>query len=967
MAVARLKAQILQAKIHPVGLPWSAFMPEGSLSAILDIQTVTDALADPTFNIPPHKRDDAANIVVEQGMKVFSILLELNCERYLSDCIENNCLDSSLTISETVLADIFPEVAAHFYRLQFQYKAYILQSSTFHRNLQDMHVLPYVKQERIGGGGFSTVYAVDIHPAHQRLVRPSKNSGVVRAVRKELDPDAQDKSAEAELLFVLRSLRHPNIVELLTCYTHHGVTNLLFFPADSDLHVLLLSPSRPEHFQSDFTFFNAMKGLVSGLSFLHNFRPRPEQSSGWNQATMHGYHHDIKPRNVLVRGPDFILADFGTAKLKDVLEETSTCWKNTTYEYGGPECRDPKSWVHGLVSRANDIWSFSCVSAEVAVYMVKGKDGVLEFRQARVHNGEYGPERCFHDGGSLSPGTDSYLQSIANADHFSCMGELLQLLRNAFQPKPESRPKAEDIEVELSRITIRSALEALKRAIEDDLKSVGLVGSGVFLTRISLEYNRLLAWGGSLGLIPIALKQKDLDSQVHTHTSNFYATLQSAYNAFTGGPQFEKPEDNQDFRLNTIRQAIDDLLRPLSEQTRLSIDQTFCVLTAHSRTARSLQEIATSDFATQEVSDVGAVAAMKYMSLLLQRQENTSFDSPRLQSSLLRKDPKPTDLSFRPEIFYYTYGHQEGEEWKTLVENIPYWVKKIPDSRSPEFHKAIESMFRRVSDLVAVLRTHPRPSGLRVLDCLGSCHDANKKRFQLVFAFPGSETLPLRLNKLFQHGSSRLLAAGLGTKLTLAKTLVACVQNIHTMGWVHKSISSLNVLLFPAAEGRWETIDFSAPYLVGFDYSRKSRGGEYTQGPVLNDSFLEYLHPDYRLKRSIAKRAHDYYSVGLLLLEIGLWYSLSNIYDNKQFSQHSPDELRKEYIGLCNRSLVDAMGKHYQQAVLKCLHFESSETDDSEGDVEVEQVQRDQLDFQKDVADPLNKCFECCEALGLKI
>ncbi|KIW21533.1 hypothetical protein PV08_02113 [Exophiala spinifera] len=946
MAAAHLKTQILQAKIHPIGVPWSAFMPEGSLSAILDIQTVTEALADPTFSIPPHKLDDAAIIVVEQGMKVFSILLELNCEKYLSACIENNCLDSSLTIAETILADILsPEVAPHFYRLQFQYKAYTLQRSTFHRNLQEMHVLPYVKQKRIGGGGYSTVYEVEIHPAHQNLVPPSKISGVVRAVRKELDPDAQDKSTEAELLFVLRSLRHPNIVELLTYYTQHGVTNLLFLPADSDLHCLLQSPSRPEHFQSDFAFFNAMRGLVSGLSYLHSFRPRPEQSSAPNQATMHGYHNDIKPRNILVRGPDFILADFGTAKLKDALEETSTSWKNTTYEYGGPECRDPKTWLHGRVSRANDVWSFSCVSAEVAVYMVRGKDGVLQFREARVHDGEYGPQRCFHDGVSLSPGTDSYLRSIADADTFSCMGELLQLLGKAFQSKPESRPKAEGMEVGFSRITIRSVLEALKRAIEDDLKTVGLVGRGVFLARLSLEYNRL------------------------TSTAKFtriHRTFTPPFSAFIGGPQFEKPEDDQDFRLNTIQQAVDDLLKPLSDHTRLSIDQTFCVLAAHSRPARSLQEISAFDFATPEVSDVDAVAAMKYMSLLLQRQKSASSDSPRLQSSLLRKDPKPTDLSLRPEIYYYTYGHQEGEEWKTLVEKVPYWVKKIPDSCGPEFPKAIESMFRRVSDLVEVLRTHPRPSGLRVLDCLGSCHDADRKCFQLVFALPVTETLPIRLNKLFQHGSSRLLAAGHRMKLMLAKTLVTCVQSIHTIGWVHKSISSLNVLLFPAAERRFETIDFSAPYLVGFGSSRKSKGDEYTQGPVLNDSIAEYLHPDYRLKRSIAKRAHDYYSVGLLLLEIGLWYSLSNIYDNTEFRQHSPDELREEYIRLCHRRLEDAMGKPYQQAVLSCLLFDSSESDDGEGDVEVEQVQRDQLDFQKHVADPLNKCFEYCEALGIK-
>jgi hypothetical protein len=41
-----------------------------------------------------------------------------------------------------------------------------------------MQVLPYVEQKIVGGGGFSTVYAVSIHHAQQNLVPPSKHSGV---------------------------------------------------------------------------------------------------------------------------------------------------------------------------------------------------------------------------------------------------------------------------------------------------------------------------------------------------------------------------------------------------------------------------------------------------------------------------------------------------------------------------------------------------------------------------------------------------------------------------------------------------------------------------------------------------------------------------------------------------------------------------------------------------------------------
>jgi hypothetical protein len=178
MALARIKSQIIKAKIPPASPSGSAFVPEGALSAILNIQNVTEALADPRFNIPSHKLDDAANTVIEQGLNVFSILLELNCERYLSVFIENDCLDSSLALTESLLAEVIPEGAIHFYNLQFQYRPYFLRKSQYHRNLGNLQALPYVDERKIGGGGFSSVYAVSIHHAHQNLVQQSKDSKV---------------------------------------------------------------------------------------------------------------------------------------------------------------------------------------------------------------------------------------------------------------------------------------------------------------------------------------------------------------------------------------------------------------------------------------------------------------------------------------------------------------------------------------------------------------------------------------------------------------------------------------------------------------------------------------------------------------------------------------------------------------------------------------------------------------------
>ena len=71
------------------------------------------------------------------------------------------------------------------------------------------------------------------------------------------------------------------------------------------------------------------------------------------------------------------------------------------------------------------------------------------------------------------------------------------------------------------------------------------------------------------------------------------------------------------------------------------------------------------------------------------------------------------------------------------------------------------------------------------------------------------DTTPIRLNQLLSRDNTCLVHANLDKRLDLAKILMASIQSFHASGWVHKNISSFNVLM------------------VGFDYSRKD-DDEYT-------------------------------------------------------------------------------------------------------------------------------------------
>lgn len=175
MALARIKAKLHESKIYPTDGRCKSFMPETSLRKMLNIHDVTQALWDSNFDIPPHKRNDTAETVIREGWKVFAILLELNCEKDLVAFIENDSLDSSLPLDQTILIHIAPDSATKFERLQWEYLPHSFRRSQYHRRLRDAVILPYIRQDEIARGGFSSVYRVLVHSEHQDVVQGTKS------------------------------------------------------------------------------------------------------------------------------------------------------------------------------------------------------------------------------------------------------------------------------------------------------------------------------------------------------------------------------------------------------------------------------------------------------------------------------------------------------------------------------------------------------------------------------------------------------------------------------------------------------------------------------------------------------------------------------------------------------------------------------------------------------------------------
>jgi hypothetical protein len=188
----------------------------------------------------------------------------------------------------------------------------------------------------------------------------------------------------------------------------------------------------------------------------------------------------------------------------------------------------------------------------------------------------------------------------------------------------------------------------------------------------------------------------------------------------------------------------------------------------------------------------------------------------------------------------------------------------------------------------------------------------------------------------------------LSERLRIGQQLARAVCYIHTLQFVHKNICPEAILSFEQGNAPLGLV-----FLVGFEMFRNDGGHTYRRG----DSDWEkniYRHPD-RQGLSPEKRhvmQHDIYSLGVCLLEIGLWTplvggsndsvegSMSGLkLDQSKFL--SPDLIKETLVGRAKCELPSRMGDRYSDVVVNCLtcldpdNLDFADTHEFEDDDEV--------------------------------
>lgn len=219
-----------------------------------------------------------------------------------------------------------------------------------------------------------------------------------------------------------------------------------------------------------------------------------------------------------------------------------------------------------------------------------------------------------------------------------------------------------------------------------------------------------------------------------------------------------------------------------------------------------------------------------------------------------------------------------------------------------------------------------------ILRLIGYFEDAEHSRFCLLYALPTnfgpvdieSPSLPMpTIITLSDLLYSKSFEPSLEIKYRLAFNVANAVFDLHSKGVVHGNLLSSNVVFFEQQGADKSRIDFSQinmrqSYLTSFDLFSDNA----TQDTNTEISNPLHRHPlDPRTTRythlTSESKSLDLYSLATLLLEIGLWTSLSDIFPQVTSISESTAGVFQQLAARC--------GSLYVKAVQACWHAPDDE------------------------------------------
>ncbi|TVY48835.1 Serine/threonine-protein kinase [Lachnellula occidentalis] len=423
----------------------SYFIPNDELERLLHVDAIMDELG----LMPTQESHRLAQNVSNKAPRLFAILVCLGLGELIPQFIDEGIDDGDLPFGRTddsrrprswqlcsksrpnepikCMAGWKQSIIVNFDREQRYVLAHIFDNKEEgripHYDIGNNCILPFVKDEEQGNqvkqGGFSTVWEIIIHPAHQRLhcSTNSEKSSPSMALKRLHSTEEEDFLSEVAMFEAFTDHDHPHLVRLLATYRYRNRYYLLFPFAKLNLRNYWESKPLPDFTESMILWsLHQCKAIASGLHLIHT-RQTTQRLADWGIASAgngslagvedatreFGRHGDIKPENILwsmeideihadrckcifERGY-LLIADFGLMEFHRRLTRS----KVLAQKIGGSQTYGPPEMgLNKEISRAYDIWSLGCLYLEFIIWMVLGWEALSEFSKARGMTGASG-------------------------------------------------------------------------------------------------------------------------------------------------------------------------------------------------------------------------------------------------------------------------------------------------------------------------------------------------------------------------------------------------------------------------------------------------------------------------------------------------------------------------------------------------------------------------------------------------
>jgi hypothetical protein len=191
----------------------------------------------------------------------------------------------------------------------------------------------------------------------------------------------------------------------------------------------------------------------------------------------------------------------------------------------------------------------------------------------------------------------------------------------------------------------------------------------------------------------------------------------------------------------------------------------------------------------------------------------------------------------------------------------------------------------------------------------------------------------------------------LNERISAACMVAVALFYLHSYSWVHETLRTSNVLMLTEEVGQTQvpsgsgSISLGRPFLIGFDAARSSQGIHSIGGNVSERSEDEkfaqdlFTHPDRQGDaagdRLRYQMCHDQYSLGVVLLEIGMWMPLEKERSVRALKSKTFDSavakrvaIKQVLLKLAEEKLALTFGKRYQSIVIQCLAIQSTNSYD---------------------------------------